>query len=224
MSSKPKNLTGNVYGRLTVIKLSHTEEYLNHRTGNMNKRYMWWCRCECGNELAVHSIRLPSGNTTSCGCKKKENLDSTTHGMSDTPTYESWLNMKQRCYNPNNPGYHNYGGRGIKVADSWLNSFTNFLSDMGERPEGLTLEREDVDGDYEPSNCVWDTREVQARNQRSTVLSEEIVADIRDKKSKGWSCRQVEEYYFNINRSTLVGAYHGHNWKNINTKKLNYKR
>ena len=88
------------------------------------------------------------------------------HGMSDSPTYHSWLSMKQRCTNPNDIGYANYGGRGIKVCDRWLHSFVNFYADMGLRPEGMTLDRKDNDGDYEPDNCKWSTLVEQAANQR----------------------------------------------------------
>lgn len=89
----------------------------------------------------------------------------TTHGMSDTATYRSWGSMIQRCCNPNNPRYPEWGGRGIKVCERWL-SFENFLADMGERPEGLTLDRIDNEGHYEPGNCRWSTHREQRMNQR----------------------------------------------------------
>jgi len=88
----------------------------------------------------------------------------TTHGMSRTPTYYVWATMKARCSNPNNDNYHRYGGRGISVCESWANSFEQFLADMGERPDGLSIDRIDVNGDYEPSNCRWATATEQMRN------------------------------------------------------------
>src|SRR5437879_5828925 len=86
-----------------------------------------------------------------------------------TPTYRTWAEMKTRCYNKKRPEYPRYGGRGIKVCDSWLHSFTNFFADMGVKPKGFSIDRVDNDGNYEPRNCRWATRLQQARNMRSTI-------------------------------------------------------
>lgn len=101
------------------------------------------------------------------------------HGMDGTPTYRSWINMRERCNNPRHHAYASYGARGIRVCDRWNASFENFLADMGAMPPGLTLERIDNDGDYEPGNCKWATRAEQQRNRRCTKLSAELVALIR---------------------------------------------
>lgn len=94
----------------------------------------------------------------------------TTHGQSSSATYKTWASMIQRCTNERMPQYPDYGGRGIMVCERWLSSFENFLSDMGTRPRGMTIDRRDNDGDYEPGNCRWATRSTQQRNTRATVM------------------------------------------------------
>jgi hypothetical protein len=115
-----------------------------------------------------------------CGCGGKANWPAryilghhfrggkytTVHGMYGTPTYISWLKMKDRCTNPRANRWHLYGGRGITICERWISSFKNFLEDMGERPDGTTLDRIDPDGNYEPGNVRWATSEEQNRNQR----------------------------------------------------------
>lgn len=125
----------------------------------------WPVICDCGNELTVMQGHLISGHTESCGCFKLANL--TTHGESRSPTYRSWHQMKQRCYNPNAHFYEYYGGRGIGVCQAWRSAYEPFKEDMGERPPGLTLDRIDSDGDYERSNCRWATHETQQNNRRT---------------------------------------------------------
>lgn len=124
---------------------------------------------------------------------------SVTHGRSKTPEYYIWKTMKARCYNPRNKSFYRYGGRGVTVCDRWLESFENFLEDMGERPEGLTLERKLNKGNYEPSNCVWDTPKAQANNRDSNCL---LTYDGRTQTIQQWS----EEVP--IKRATLLQRYH----------------
>jgi hypothetical protein len=159
--------TGQIFGRLTALK----------RTGTAsNHQALWLFRCECGGEITRRMCDVVSGRTRSCGCLLRESSRSrfTTHGhsvgKSRTRTFGAWLEMKRRCYNSNTKQWHNYGGRGISVCDEWRGSFETFLRDMGECPEGLSLDRIDVNGDYRPGNCRWITTKEQCRNQRKTVL------------------------------------------------------
>lgn len=146
-----------------------------------------FCVCECGVKRAVTRTHLMNGLSTSCGCYLRENALSlrASHGAtanwSRTGTYRSWDAMTQRCGNPNNIGYADYGGRGIRVCDRWR-KFDNFLADMGERPPGKTLDRfPDVDGNYEANNCRWATAQEQQvakrpRKRRSDTAQTEIAA------------------------------------------------
>lgn len=156
-----EDLSGRVFERLTVISKSHMAA---------GRKMMWNCVCICGKETKVSRSNLITRHTLSCGCLRAEKVKmcSITHGGRYLPEYSVWCNIKARCYNKACEKYPNYGGRGIKVCGRWLNSFENFLEDMGKRPEGkgYSIERSDVNGDYCPSNCLWiNSNSIQCFNQ-----------------------------------------------------------
>lgn len=127
--------------------------------------------CDCGNVIEANGYNVKRGLTLSCGCLQQHNPNRRTHGCSSSPEYAAWAAMKSRCTNPKCGEFTYYGARGISVHPSWLSSFETFLADMGKRPSPKhSIERQDVDGDYTPTNCYWATREVQANNTRSNVV------------------------------------------------------
>jgi hypothetical protein len=196
---------GQVFSRLTLVR----------REGS-SLAMRWVCLCECGNATRVRGSDLASGRTRSCGCLHTEiRRTARKHGHARragvSPTFQSWSSMLTRCTNPNNAQFHDYGGRGIQVCDRWL-KFENFLADMGERPDGLTLDRRDSNGNYAPGNCRWATWDEQGQNRRSTKLCTTSAALIRYMSRRGSRASDLA-YAFDVNVVTIRNVIHRNIWR-----------
>ena len=159
-------MIGRKFGKLLIISHSHTKQYTK------SKVEYYECLCECGNKKVISLDKMKSGNTRSCGCLRREKTIKrfTKHGMVGTRLYSIYNDMRRRCYNKNRKDYKNYGGRGIRVCEEWLNdpnSFFKWAKSNGYE-DGLTIERINPDGNYEPKNCKWVTKGEQNRNKRNS--------------------------------------------------------
>lgn len=177
------DLVGQKFGRLTVLERAE-----NAKNGAVH----WKCHCECGNVVIVRGDSLRLGITRSCGCLKSELAikRNTKHGMSKTPEYDTWSHMLQRCNNPKDANYNNYGFRGITVCDKWK-KFDGFFEDMGLKPKGLTIERKNNDLGYCKKNCCWATYTKQRRNQRISKRNKTGVNGV-------WFTKATQKYYVQI--------------------------
>lgn len=172
--NKKFDLKGMVFGRLVVVGESVIRKSKKDRN--------WVCKCECGREKIVPSVRLKNGTTQSCGCLNVE--ANTDHGHAAggkvSSEYKAWAGMKYRCYDPKCKQFKNYGGRGIKVCSRWIDSFSNFKNDMGLKPSpSHSLDRyPDQNGDYSPNNCRWATPKEQQNNRTNNRLVEYLGDEI----------------------------------------------
>jgi hypothetical protein len=162
------DLKGKIFGKLTVL------EFVGRPQRGSSGDSLWRCRCECGQESTARGYNLKTGKSKSCGCTIAPALlkANTTHGKYHTPERRVWTGMKTRCVNSNEKAWKHYGGRGITVCERWLgeDGFANFLTDVGPRPSPQhSIERDNVNGNYEPSNCRWATKKEQMRNRRDTL-------------------------------------------------------
>ena len=192
-----KNIKNEKYGRLLAVKIVGSQ-----KSGAKN----WLCKCDCGNECVVEQYHLTSGKTKSCGCIKKERLS--VHGLSRSRVYKIYRLMKNRCYNKNSDSYSDYGGRGITICKEWIEEkegFKNFYnwSIQNGYSEDLTIDRIDVNGNYEPTNCRWVNRKIQQNNTRR---NDYIEYNGETKTLSEWA------YSLNINKKTLYSRLHIYGW------------
>lgn len=188
MGAKSIDLTGKRFGRLVVLGVSTVRLY--------GKQLAWDCQCDCGTMKPVITALLKAGHTKSCGCLKRECKPPVvrTHGMSHYSGIKVWEGMIRRCTNPNDKDFSRYGGRGIRVCELWLD-VRNFAKDMGEKPQGCSLDRIDPNGDYCPQNCRWATPAQQGANKRNNRM---IAHDGQVLHMSEW-CRRL-----NVNPSTVL--------------------
>ncbi len=198
--------SGNRYGRLTITGLSEKQP---------GRKLYWLCKCDCGNISDVRGDHLRAGTVKSCGCLCVDHCRkglAATHGEArdrgPTAEYRIWAGMLGRCVNPRRPEFKNYGGRGISVCVRWR-KYENFLADMG-RCNGLTIDRIDSDGNYEPGNCRWATLTEQARNRRTNKLTYADIPEIKKLVASGMTQVAVGELY---------GVYGSHISRVVNGKR-----
>lgn len=206
MAPSVTDIAGVRFGKLTVLRA----------VPRVTRFSRWLCACDCGKLKEADGRHLQDGNTKSCGCLMGGRRATTVrHDMWRSPEYVSWGSMIQRCTNPNSPSWPRYGGRGIVVCDSWKR-FENFFADMGERGNGLTLDRIDNNGNYEPGNCRWATWSTQAinkpYNKGNSKLTREQADDIRRLKANGDTSKYIAEI-FDVSVGAVKSIVAGRTWR-----------
>jgi len=183
-----RDLIGKRFGKLTVLAVA--------REGKQGVMPLMHCRCDCGGEAMPQPYALTNGRTVSCGCHRLSRITKhgQAYGKNGSKTYTAWSQMKSRCDNPKNKFYGDYGGRGIGYCEEWKD-FKAFFADMGEAPEGLSLERIENSKGYSKENCKWATRKEQQNNRRNTKMIEY--------NGKMWP-KQIIAAEFGIDPSTLM--------------------
>lgn len=187
---KRLDISGQRFGRLVALRQGPSDQ------SPSRLHIKWECICDCGTVTIARLNALRSGRAVSCGCIKKNGDHKRRHGMTGTTEYMAWHRMKKRCTDPLHPDFPLYGGRGISVCAEWMASFESFFSHMEKRPsDDHSIERLDVNGNYEPNNCVWADDKVQSRNRRNNVYYEH--AGLR-------MCQADWASKLEINTSTLI--------------------
>lgn len=213
--AKKIDMIGNTYGRLRVI------EEAPYRISAGRKKSYVKCLCSYGKEKIIRAedLRRKRKPVLSCGCLMIEKIKKTviTHNMSKSKTYKIWCGLKTRCNNPKSDYYYCYGGKGISYDSTW-EYFENFLRDMGECPEGFSIERKDINKNYTKSNCEWIPLFKQSRNTSTTKLTEALVTEMRKLYQSGIEGTRIAEQYKqkfpHIGYSTIEQAVYGTSWKN----------
>lgn len=206
--------TGTKFGKLRIMNEIESIKY------GKRKYRRFLCECICGNERIVLLDNLISGKTKSCGCLSViKNKQRATHGLSHHPLYSVWCGMKRRCNNPNEEKYPRYGGRGIKVCKEWKEDFKKFYDWAIENgyKKGLQIDRIDNDGNYEPSNCKWETVQKNTQHTSRIKLTPEDVMDIRNCKllfRDDISNKEIGNAY-GINPNTVAQIINYQTWQNI---------